>query len=246
MAEATERSVVVASAGLSAGSPAPGELLALLDDHERRRHRSLHQSIDRDRFMVAHALLRLTIAEVAGMRARDIELTASCRQCGSVEHGRPVVTNAAYDVSLTRSGRWVAVAVSTAGPVGIDVERNGSTAFDGYPDVALAPGETASTVLDRGIVWARKEAILKAIGLGLAVPPSTLMVSAADAPAKFVRWIGQAPTDRPVQLNDLRLDPDYSGAVALLSEHPPVLRSLDGDALIRQAAPEVRHRTATH
>jgi phosphopantetheinyl transferase len=81
-------------------------------------------------------------------------------------------------LSLSRAGDWRALAISSAGPVGVDVEP--------VPDQALRPSGTWCTrdelrsladlpddALPRGtaLLWTLKEAVLKALGTGLAVAP---------------------------------------------------------------------------
>ncbi|MCY7364679.1 MAG: 4'-phosphopantetheinyl transferase superfamily protein [Frankiaceae bacterium] len=68
-----------------------------------------------------------------------------------------------------------AVAVSAAGPVGVDIEQVSGTAFDGFAEVALAPPERDGTPTERARAWTRKEADLKARGTGLTVDPRTVV-----------------------------------------------------------------------
>jgi hypothetical protein len=89
----------------------------------------------------AQPLLREVVREVTGHDPGPLHHT--CPQCGSVEHGRPYV-EAPVEVSIARTRGVTVVAVSEAGPVGVDVET-------ADPD------------------WVRREAIGKAYGVGLLV-----------------------------------------------------------------------------
>jgi 4'-phosphopantetheinyl transferase len=195
--------------------------------------------------MTARALLRILVARLEGSASVDVAITARCELCGSLTHGRPLLTDSRYHVSLAHSGRWVAAVVSNAGPVGIDVERNAATAFPGFAEVALAAGETASSDVARAIVWTRKEAILKATGQGLTISPTHLRVSAACEPARLLSWRGSGRPRGPVRLFDLAVAQDYTGAIAVLSRRPVLVSTLDGDELLRQEAPAILPRTAT-
>jgi len=84
-----------------------------------------------------------------------------CLRCGSGEHGQPYVDGDAVHVSLSRTPGLVVAAVSTAGPVGVDVEVAGSARFSGFEDVAGHPEEHAREPTG---TWVRKEAALKATG----------------------------------------------------------------------------------
>lgn len=81
-----------------------------------------------------------------------------CRWCGSSEHGRPVAIGSAAAVSISYAAGLVAVAWSSDGPVGIDVELDGD------------PVDGVGTRSD----WVRHEALLKASGDGLHRDPPQL------------------------------------------------------------------------
>jgi 4'-phosphopantetheinyl transferase len=85
------------------------------------------------------------------------------------------VRHPAY-VSLARAGDLSVVAVTDAGRVGIDVEPEGAADFAGFEDVALHPGELGANATDPTRVWVRKEALLKAYGLGLLVDPTDIRI----------------------------------------------------------------------
>jgi 4'-phosphopantetheinyl transferase len=151
----------------------------------------------------AAAVLRGLVARRLGTTPDDVRLgRLPCPSCGG-PHGRPAVLPAdgapdsALHVSLSRSGPVVAVAVSQDGPVGVDVEQVTRTAFAGFPAVALHPDERpaveAAGAPARARAWVRKEAALKAAGVGLVVDPTTVVVTAPDAPAGLVRWPPRPP-----------------------------------------------------
>ncbi len=160
----------------------------------------------------AHDLLRREVAQWVGCAVTDVVLGHRCRHCGGDDHGRPLVLAPAGDlqVSLSRTTGLVAVALSEAGPVGVDVETAGAAAFDGFDDVVLhgserlRPGEPARTAVQNTRIWVRKEAALKALGSGLRTDPRDLSVSPADAGRGF--WSA-----------DLDAGPDHQGAVAVLA-----------------------------
>ncbi|WP_051552032.1 4'-phosphopantetheinyl transferase family protein [Nocardioides sp. URHA0020] len=116
-----------------------------------------------------------------------------CARCGSADHGRPWASydGRAVPVSLARSGPHLVTAVSTEGAVGVDVESVAEVAARWPAGLVLAPGEVAVDGLEQARVWARKEAVLKAYGVGLDRPMTSLHLAAeswADvaAPAGYV------------------------------------------------------------
>lgn len=130
-----------------------------------------------------HELLRREAARFHGVPASCIVIEHECPACGSTTHGRPRIVpvatlRAPAHVSLSRAGDLCVVAVTDAGPVGVDVEPAGAADFDGFDDVALHPLERGSPG-DRTRRWVRKEALLKASGTGLSVDPREVLVDGA-------------------------------------------------------------------
>lgn len=148
-------------------------------------------------------LLRRAAAERLGRP--DVEVERACPSCGSGSHGRPVAVDEPYlGLSLAHAGGLVLVAVVRGARVGVDLELV-STDVDRLADVALgprdAPAATSAALLR---TWTRKEAVLKAVGVGLAVDPSRLAVSAAHEPPEVVWWsVADVADPRPVHLVDL-------------------------------------------
>lgn len=132
-----------------------------------------------------------------------------CGRCGSTSHGQPFVERDRVHVSLGRAPGLALAAVSTAGPVGVDVERVGVAAFPGFDDVAVHPQEARR---DPTHTWVRKEALLKATGWGLAVDPRTVWID----DGRVVSWDSRLPDPGRCRLEDLPLTAAYVGAVAVI------------------------------
>jgi hypothetical protein len=95
-----------------------------------------------DGYDAAGALRELV---VAGGRADPGPLHHRCPACGSVEHGVPAFDVDGVWVSVGRADGLTVVALSTHGPVGVDVEPSGAGAA----------------------AWVRTEAVAKAHGTGI-------------------------------------------------------------------------------
>nr|WP_235001196.1 4'-phosphopantetheinyl transferase superfamily protein [Marinactinospora thermotolerans] len=224
----------------SAASPA---LLALLDEEERRRHARYQQAADRDRYVVAHALARLLCAEEAGCAPEEVGFELRCGHCDRPEpHGKPhpVGPAAGLEISISHSGGRVVVALTRQVPVGVDVEEvRASRDIDGLGDYVLTPTEQAALKALSGrervsgffTYWARKEALLKATGEGLAGGLTSVEVSGPDTTAAVLSWNSPAaPAD--VALEDLEAGEDYRAALALLAPGPVRVRVHDAAALL--------------
>ena len=134
------------------------------------------------------------------------------------QHPRPVPVPVPVPVhlSLSRAGDRTLVAVSTAGPVGVDVERADAAAFDAFARVALHPQERADVAAARTRTWVRKESLVKATGDGLAVDLRGIRLSAPDEPPALLAWTSPGAPSRPVQMLDLTA-PDGEPYVASLT-----------------------------
>jgi 4'-phosphopantetheinyl transferase len=142
---------------------------ACLDDAERARAARFVRDADRQRFVLAHASLRRILAERLGSDPRQLAF-----QRGAF--GKPSLAGSGLHFNSSHSGDWVLHAVSAVVPVGIDVEAIGTHGDDdALLARVLAPEEQAAlrllppTQRDAAFtdVWCRKEAYLKALGVGL-------------------------------------------------------------------------------
>ncbi|MEP7331795.1 MAG: 4'-phosphopantetheinyl transferase superfamily protein [Terracoccus sp.] len=170
--------VWIAAAGASVGQPPE---TGVLDEIERERFDELTNAATAAAYVTLHTLARQVIGSIIGVPARAVRFDRNCPVCGG-PHGRPTVSDhPGLHLSLTRTTALVGVAVTTAGPVGIDVEEVAAAAFDGFDEVALHPGErrpggllTGRGGRSKATAWVRKEAALKALGTGLRTDPATV------------------------------------------------------------------------
>lgn len=140
----------------------------------------------------ADALLRTRIAHLLGLDPADVLTGRACPRCGSSAHGRPWARAGGVEVfvSLSRCGEHLLTAVSVDGPVGVDIEAIAAVERGWDPLVVLHPSERAASERaawpERAALWARKEALLKALGTGLATPMEAVQLDAhhvVDLPA---------------------------------------------------------------
>ncbi|MEV2249836.1 4'-phosphopantetheinyl transferase superfamily protein [Streptomyces sp. NPDC050147] len=153
--------------------------VALLDDRERRRFDGFKDEVTRARYAGARAEIRRTVARWHGVGPTAVHWgVARCPGCGSRDHGPPYLRlpRSEWRTSVSRSGEWWMLALSYGAPVGVDLERR--SAFDAEAVVrrALTPEERAhvatageGTERDDALMrcWVRKEAVVKAWGVGL-------------------------------------------------------------------------------
>lgn len=160
-----------------------------LGQTERSRADRFVRDLDRRRYVRLRLFTRLHLAGRYGVRPEEVELTtARCAACGSDRHGAPIakIGDHVVTLSLTQSGDVGGLLIGPTEPVGLDIEH----AFD--PPVfeavrgVLSPAETsaladANQLEDADALtraWTRKEAVLKAIGVGFFIDPQSVQVRA--------------------------------------------------------------------
>lgn len=176
--------------------------MAFLDPAERARAAGITEPGTRRDFLAGRIALREFAAETLAVRPGDLRTAYSCPDCGTgpeLDHGRPGYrlhqVPAGLALSLSRSHGWALLAagpdhysgsVAPAGAagvmVGIDLEHSSGVSFPGFDDVALTPAERQlvsalapdRAALWRTAAWARKEALLKALGTGLRIEPASV------------------------------------------------------------------------
>ncbi|HYO86259.1 MAG TPA: 4'-phosphopantetheinyl transferase superfamily protein [Dermatophilaceae bacterium] len=217
--------------------------IGLLDPLEQGRLDTLYRPRDRDRYLTAHALMRLVLADHTGIEPGQQRFTRTCRICGG-PHGKPkLVPGGAWTglvvphVSLSYAGNRVLVALSYAEELGVDVDRWAATAFPGFSALALTEAEAAELIAFRPqdrtaaktVWWVRKEAALKATGHGLRVDTASLRVTPPDQPPRLLAWDDAEVPAPTLTMADLPVEGQYAAAVAVLGEHDLEVRMHDAN-----------------
>jgi 4'-phosphopantetheinyl transferase len=174
---------------------APADEIALPGAVMQRAARFVREA-DRRRYLASHAALRRAL----GGSGRWIE--------GA--HGKPVLAEPTPHFNLSRRDGWAAIAVSSTHEIGVDLET--LRPIDDARELAalhFTPREREGVTDAPSFlrVWTRKEACMKATGLGLALAPASFECG-AQALALRVRietsqraWsllVHTPPVDAPV------------------------------------------------
>lgn len=199
---------------LDAPADVSAALWQLLSRDERERAEKFRYAEHRQHYIVARASLRRLLAERLRIAPRAVEFVET-------KYGKPrlapVHGSADVEFNLSHSGILALYAFTSGRAVGVDVEliREVPDADD-LAERFFSPTETASLralPLDRRSLaflacWTRKEAFIKALGLGFSCPLDAFDVTIdPDAPARITRieeridrvanWTVQAFTPYP-------------------------------------------------
>lgn len=187
---------------------------ALLSAEERRRAGRFVFPILAQRFIAAHGRMREILGQFLGQDPTSLGFLTNA-------YGKPELIEGQVHFSLSHSGDLAALAVA-AFPLGVDIEIMRPVSRDlperyfsvaertGLHDLADEPWREAFFRC-----WTRKEAVIKALGLGLSFPLSDFDVSfLADAPAALTRLAGAPTAASDWQLHHIEVSNDCVGAIA--------------------------------
>ena len=202
--------VQVALFALPEWFPWLADATALLDAADLERVQRRRNARDRHELTVAYALHRLLLG--ARMRADAVAVPLERDALGC-----PRLRDTPLATSLSHAEQGLALAVTAAGPVGVDIERADRASV--MPEIAprvTHPTEVGALedlpAADRGRrlleLWVRKEALLKAAGVGMAREMETF-VAPADEPVVL-----SPPEPQMTQLQMLDIGKEWVGAVA--------------------------------
>jgi 4'-phosphopantetheinyl transferase len=175
---------------LDLASPEIAALERFLDPAERARATAFRAERDRRRFIARRGQLRQLLGERTGVAPDALAFAANA-------WGKPTLAGAAeLAFSLSSSADLALVAFSREGEVGCDIEhRDPALAAPGIARRFFAAAEIAALEalpaeqwLDGFFnCWTRKEAYVKALGLGLSYPLDAFTVSVEpDAAARLI------------------------------------------------------------
>ena len=158
-------------ARLDAGPEETRSLESCLSDAERERAARFRFERDRRRFIVARARLREELATRLGVSAGQIEFAYG-------ENGKPRLANQALQFSVSHCDDVALFAFSKTAEVGVDIEairpvREADAIAVQFFSPLEHAGYAALAPRDRLLgffrVWTRKEAYVKALGVGFSM-----------------------------------------------------------------------------
>lgn len=203
------------------GNPGLANAAGHLTDDERTRATSMASQTARQVYVASQSALREVLAGYTHTLPRELDIVRAQR-------GKPMLAPPCAEVhfNVSHSGDWGVVAVASV-EVGVDVERvNPRRPSARIADRFMTEGERGLLALRAGshgdaaffMVWSRKEAYLKAVGVGLAVPFSKVDSSTARLPELDGQG-RQAPGSSPWAVAEFFVDDRHPAAVVARSEH---------------------------
>lgn len=191
------------------------QALGLLSAEEQERARRFHFARDRNRFVLARAILRTLLGAYTGEEPARVPLRLS-------PSGKPFLSDRSdFHFNLSHCEDRGVVAIARQ-PVGVDLEKRRDIpealtiaedlfAISEVRALRAFPAPLQSEAFLR--CWTRKEAYVKARGEGLLTPLVSFAVTLDRASPELV--LLQEPGEREWNLHDLDAGSGWIGAVAV-------------------------------
>jgi 4'-phosphopantetheinyl transferase len=204
----------------------------MLSTAERGRAGRFRYARDRDRYVARRGILRTLLGRRLGQAPEALRFTSN-------EYGKPALADGGCEFNLSHSRGLALFAFCRDVPIGCDVEYHDARFLaEKIPERlfstieirelrAFTPEQQTAAFFDG---WTRKEAFIKARGLGLALPLDSFDVSMApgDRPALYRGCAGWSARDiKPApqcsaaviaQSTDWRMDAQPLDVLTLLTE----------------------------
>jgi 4'-phosphopantetheinyl transferase len=227
---------------LDAPFPSPAPAAALLSTEENQRAARYRFEIHRKRFIWRRAWLRLLLGRYLDLPPGEIELVANSygklSVAGRGEAGEAFASplQRALRFNVSHSNGLALFAFALGGEVGVDIEYGQrdfgqpAGAQPEYESIAarfFSPAERAALLAlpewqrRQGFFncWTRKEAYIKALGLGLSLALDAFDVNLAPGePARLLAARHAGAGQATISLAHLDPSPDYVGALAVMGE----------------------------
>ncbi|MEO6846065.1 MAG: 4'-phosphopantetheinyl transferase superfamily protein [Chthoniobacterales bacterium] len=176
-----ESSVALWSVFLDRNPEELRRLTAFLDEVEARRAANFHFELDRNRWIVARATLRILLGKATQSSPDKILISTTTE-------GKPYLVNpmASISFNLSHSRDHALIALADGAPVGVDIEcyDRGNELETCIPEFChpeeckhlseCVSADERNLLLIR--MWCAKESYLKAIGAGFAISPLELLI----------------------------------------------------------------------
>jgi 4'-phosphopantetheinyl transferase len=203
--------------------------LGYLSEDETARAKRFYFDRHRRAFVLGRAALRVLLANYLDAGPAELRF-----QYG--QQGKPALAGTAGSLrfNVSNSGNLAAYAFTTGCEIGVDIEQHRALHdFENIADRFFSPQETVELLAlpdaEKNSAffncWARKEAYIKAMGGGLAIPLDSFRVTLR--PQDAARMVSIAESEdaaRGWTLHDFTPAPDYAGAIAYPDE-PRVLQA---------------------
>lgn len=176
-----QNEIHVWSADLNISAKLENDKLILLNSDERKQAERFHNNIHKKRYIAAHSTLRQILSFYVNILPQQIFFSRT-------EYNKPYLENSRLQFNMSHSHDIAVYAISLDNMIGVDIEEIKTKYtpeivkryFSQQENSQFNQLSDEEKLISFYRIWARKEALIKAIGKGLAIPLSTFSVSLQD------------------------------------------------------------------
>lgn len=221
----------------------PSDWLLLLTDEERSRAARKRLPLDACRTLTSRGCLRRLLGSYLNLPPATIALTTSV-------NGKPRLAaqlKSTLEFNVSHSGNWIVIGITRGISLGVDVECHREMEFDQlvYSFFSQQERRAWSAIPPRArteaffSAWTRKEAYLKALGLGLSRSLDTFAVAFdCKATSELVWCASDSSAPQRWLIAPVDFAPGYSCAIAV-GITASVLQTFTFSALCRSTSREI-------
>ncbi len=189
-----------------------------LSADEAQRAARFHFPKDRDHFIAAHGILRQIVGRYLHCNPSDLTFSVN-------EYEKPSLVDSTLEFNLSHSGDFALLAITQERKIGVDVERirqgiSSHVIAQQYFSKAEVAELQSLPLTQREAAfftcWTRKEAYIKAQGIGLSLPLESFDVSLSPNEPAILRAV--RPDSQEAArwtLHPLNIASNYAGALAV-------------------------------
>jgi len=214
-------------AALDPPADVKAKLAPLLSQDEYQRAMRFYRPTDRDRFVAGRGILRKILSAYLALAPDEVRFVYN-------EYGKPFISDdqnrGALSFNLSHSNGMALYAVTRGRVVGIDIEyiredfatlEIAEHFFSKDEVAALKSLPTDQRTIGFFNCWSRKEAFIKAKGMGVSYPLDRFTVSLAPGEPPALLKVDDDMLEAP-RWKIYELKPGASYAAALIAAEPPI------------------------
>ena len=190
--------------------------LQYLTQDERRRANKFRVQTARDQYVIARATLRLLLKKYFRLKNNEIQFALN-------PYGKPYLAGHKIFFNVSHSYQWVLIGLSNRTEIGVDIEKirpdlnltQLANRFFSQKEVELLHQLSKDQIAEGFFnAWTRKEAYIKARGMGLAIPLSGFSVELRPGqPARLLETSHDPQAIKKWFLSDIPAPENYKAAM---------------------------------
>ncbi|MFD3163000.1 4'-phosphopantetheinyl transferase family protein [Herpetosiphon sp. NSE202] len=202
--------------------PQRSRFWAVLNSEEQARAMRFHFERDQLRYTICRGAMRLLLAEYLDRDPAKLEFSQN-------NYGKPLLADIELSFNLSHAGNYGLLGLSQFSTIGVDIEQERQ--LDDLASIAqhyFAPSERQAVLNAENQTtaffrcWTRKEAYIKAHGMGLSLPLSSFSVSIEPHVEQALEWNRENTVDQ-WQVQPLAAPAGYAAALACPRSSSPIV-----------------------